>query len=61
MAIELGWLGLIACLPIYLFSNHRVKLFTEVDWATLIFFVAMFVVTGSVLASGDVEERPRAT
>ncbi|MEM7123765.1 MAG: SLC13 family permease [Pseudomonadota bacterium] len=56
LAIELGWLGLIACLPIYLFSNHRFKLFAEVDWATLIFFVAMFVVTGSVLASGDVEE-----
>ncbi len=55
LAIELGWLGLIACLPIYLFSNHRIKLFFEVDWATLIFFVAMFVVTGSVLASGDVE------
>ena len=54
-AIELGWLGLAACLPIYLFGDKRLTMIREVDWATLLFFVGMFVVTGSVLASGDVE------
>ncbi len=51
----LGLLGLLSCLPVYLFNSRRLLLFREVDWATLMFFVAMFVVTGSVLASGDLQ------
>jgi len=53
--VALGWLGLGACLPVYLFGDKRLTMFREVDWPTLLFFVGMFVVTGSVLASGDVE------
>jgi hypothetical protein len=36
------------------FDSDR-SLLREVDWARLLFFVGMFVVTGSVLASGDIE------
>ena len=50
--LPLGAVSLVACLPVYLFSPHRLSLFREVDWHTLVFFVAMFVVTGSVLQSG---------
>lgn len=53
--VPLGWLSLIACLPVYLFSPQRITVAREVDWATLIFFVAMFVVTGSVLESGALQ------
>jgi Na+/H+ antiporter NhaD/arsenite permease-like protein len=53
--IALGWMGLGACLPVYLFGVKRITMLREVDWATLLFFVGMFVVTGSVLASGDIE------
>ncbi len=53
--IPLGYISLIACAPVYLFSPQRVNLFKEVDWHTLIFFVAMFVVTGAVLQSGALQ------
>ncbi|MCR9214299.1 MAG: SLC13 family permease [Proteobacteria bacterium] len=53
--VPLGYLSLIACLPVYLLSSQRFAIFREVDWATLMFFVAMFVVTGSVLASGSLQ------
>lgn len=53
--IPLGFVSLIACGPVYLFSPHRVSLFRQVDWRTLIFFVAMFIVTGAVLRSGALQ------
>jgi Na+/H+ antiporter NhaD/arsenite permease-like protein len=53
--IPLGYISLIACAPVYLFSPHRFSLLREVDWHTLIFFVAMFVVTGAVLQSGALQ------
>ena len=54
-SLPLGLVSIIACLPVYLFSPHRIDLLREVDWHTLIFFVAMFVVTGSVLQSGALQ------
>ncbi|WP_298768651.1 SLC13 family permease [uncultured Shewanella sp.] len=53
--MPIGIMALIACLPVYLFNPHRHTVFKEVDWATLVFFVAMFIVTGAVLASGDLQ------
>ncbi|WP_419912040.1 SLC13 family permease [Hoeflea sp.] len=53
--IPLGVLSLIACLPVYIFSPHRISLLRAVDWPTLIFFLAMFVVTGAVLQSGALQ------
>ncbi|WP_018698604.1 SLC13 family permease [Amorphus coralli] len=51
-------LGLIACaaaVPTYLFSRGRLTVLKEADWPTLIFFVAMFVVTGSLVESGSLQ------
>ncbi|WP_310618572.1 SLC13 family permease [Flexibacterium corallicola] len=48
-------IGLVACLPIYLASNERLRVLKEVDWPTLLFFIAMFVVTGSLLDSGSLQ------
>ncbi|MDA4847425.1 SLC13 family permease [Hoeflea poritis] len=53
--IPLGYLSLIACLPVYMFSPHRISLLRALDWPTLIFFLAMFVVTGAVLQSGALQ------
>lgn len=53
--MPLGLIGLAACAPVYLFNSRRIHLVKEVDWATLTFFVAMFVVTGSVLLSGNLQ------
>jgi len=53
--IPFGVASIIACAPIYLFTNRRRRTFLEVDWPTLAFFVAMFVVTGSLLESGSLQ------
>ncbi len=50
--LPLGAIGLIAALPVFLFDRQRLQVLREVDWATLAFFVAMFVVTSAVLSSG---------
>ncbi|MET1413258.1 SLC13 family permease [Roseibium sp. HPY-6] len=54
--LPLGALSLIAAVPLFLFSSNRLQLVKEVDWHTLIFFVAMFIVTGAVLKSGALQE-----
>lgn len=54
-SVPFGIASLIACAPIFLFSNRRVQIFKEVDWPTLVFFAAMFVVTGSLLQSGSLQ------
>ncbi len=53
--IPLGAASLIACLPVYLFGKRRLRTLRQVDWATLAFFVAMFVVTGALLQSGALQ------
>ncbi|MEJ8570970.1 SLC13 family permease [Microbaculum marinum] len=53
--VPFGAASLVACAPVFLFSNRRFRIFREVDWATLVFFVSMFVVTGSLLASGSLQ------
>lgn len=53
--LPLGVISLICCLPVYLFSSRRFSIIREVDWQTLLFFVAMFIVTGAVLASGALQ------
>lgn len=54
--VPLGLISVAASLPIYLFSRRRLAILKEVDWHTLLFFVAMFIVTGAVLKSGALQE-----
>lgn len=51
----LGVAAAVACLPVYLFDGGRVKTFLHLDWPTLVFFVAMFIVTGALLESGSLQ------
>ncbi len=55
LAIPFGVASLIACTPVFLFGDRRTQIFKEVDWPTLAFFVAMFIVTGSLLKSGSLQ------
>lgn len=55
LSLPLGAVSLIACAPLYLLSQHRLSLFRAVDWQTLVFFIAMFIVTGAVLQSGALQ------
>ncbi len=48
----LTYIALTAMLPVVLFSPRRLQLVRRIDWHTLIFFAAMFVLTRSVWDSG---------
>lgn len=52
MNFRLTWIALIAAAPILLFSAKRYSILRHVDWRTLVFFAAMFVVMESVWESG---------
>lgn len=48
----LSWIALAGASPILLFSRQRMKVLRRVDWTTLLFFAAMFVLMESVWTSG---------
>ena len=48
----LTYIALISALPILLFSSRRWEVMRKIDWCTLIFFAAMFVLMESVWRSG---------
>ncbi|MEW5424428.1 SLC13 family permease [Amorphus sp. 3PC139-8] len=53
--LSLGALALLACAPTYLFARHRCALLRAADWPTLVFFLAMFVVTEALIESGSLQ------
>ena len=50
--LKLSHIAVIAALPPILFSPARLHLLKNLDWATLLFFAAMFVLTSSVWQTG---------
>ncbi len=53
--VSLPAIALLSALPILAFSGRRVELVRKVDWETLIFFAAMFVLMESVWESGSLQ------
>ena len=49
---RLTYIALIATVPIVVLSPRRVEVTKKIDWRTLVFFVAMFVLMESVWESG---------
>jgi len=49
---RLTWIALAAAAPILLFSPQRWRILRHIDWRTLAFFAAMFVLMESVWSSG---------
>ncbi|MBM2825392.1 MAG: arsenite permease [Dehalococcoidales bacterium] len=49
---RLTYIALIAALPVILFSSKRLVVIRRIDWSTLIFFAAMFVLMASVWDAG---------
>ena len=49
---RLCYIALAGAMPILLFSPRRVTLVRQIDWSTLVFFAAMFVLMESVWESG---------
>ncbi len=50
--ISLPVIALVSAAPLLLFSRRRMQLMRSVDWSTLVFFIALFVLMGSVWQSG---------
>ncbi|MEO0022213.1 MAG: SLC13 family permease [candidate division WOR-3 bacterium] len=50
--LKLVYITVIAALPILIFSPRRLELIRKVDWHTLIFFAAMFILMASVWRAG---------
>lgn len=48
MPIPLPWIALIPAIILFLFAKQRHKIFRRLDWPTIIFFVAMFILMESV-------------
>lgn len=51
-AFGLSGIALAGAAPILLFSRRRLQVLRHIDWATLLFFAAMFVLMASVWNSG---------
>lgn len=49
---KLTYISLFSAMPIIIFSRKRVEVIKKVDWHTLLFFVAMFILMQSVWNSG---------
>jgi len=63
----LAWIALTAAAPLILLAPRRAALLRRIDWHTLIFFAALFVLMASVWATAEVQAwiadgaRPRGT
>ncbi len=53
---SLTWIALIGAAPILLLSKSRFKVLRHVDWSTLVFFAAMFVLMEAVWMTGVFQE-----
>ncbi len=49
---NLTYIALISALPVLIFSPRRIEIMRKIDWPTLVFFAAMFVLMESVWTSG---------
>lgn len=49
---KLIYIAIISALPVLIFSRRRMEILKKIDWPTLIFFAAMFVLMESVWTSG---------
>ncbi|NWF95316.1 MAG: anion transporter [Candidatus Thorarchaeota archaeon] len=54
--MRLTYIALIAALPVLLFSDRRREVLRNIDWKTLVFFAAMFILMESVWESGFFQE-----
>ncbi len=52
MEFPLTAIALVSCLPILVGSRRRWEIVRRIDWATLVFFAAMFILMESVWRSG---------
>lgn len=49
---RLTYISIISALPVILFSPRRFRILKNINWETLIFFIALFILMGAVWDSG---------
>jgi Na+/H+ antiporter NhaD/arsenite permease-like protein len=54
--LRLSWIALAGALPVLVASPRRVRLLKRIDWPTLVFFAAMFVLTACVWETGFLQQ-----
>ncbi|MBQ3718590.1 MAG: anion transporter [Methanomicrobium sp.] len=54
--IQLPMIAVAAALPVILFSKRRIEIVKGIDWGTIIFFAAMFVLMQSAWDSGFIQD-----
>jgi len=54
--LRLSWIALAGALPVLVASPRRIRLLKRIDWPTLLFFAAMFVLTASVWEKGFLQQ-----
>ena len=52
LLVPLPLIAVCAAVPVLLFGHDRVRLLKNIDWSTLVFFAAMFVLMESVWQTG---------
>ena len=55
-SLPLSYIALVAATPLLLFSPRRRELLRSMDWTTLLFFAAMFVLMASVWQTGLLQQ-----
>jgi len=55
-SLRLTHIALAACLPVLVGSSRRLMILKHIDWHTLVFFAAMFVLMESVWQTGFLQE-----
>ncbi|MEN6610223.1 MAG: anion transporter [Methanoregulaceae archaeon] len=56
LGFPLPLIGICAALPFLIMSSERKEIVKNIDWATLVFFAAMFILMASVWRSGFFQE-----
>lgn len=54
--LRLSWIALAGALPVLVASPRRIQLLRRLDWPTLLFFAAMFVLTACVWQTGFLQQ-----
>ncbi len=52
---NIAYIAIAAALPILLFSKKRFFIIKHIQWSTIVFFIALFVLVGSVWISGFIQ------
>ncbi|MBK7140456.1 MAG: anion transporter [bacterium] len=53
---SLTWIAMLAIVPIMVMSRRRLTVIRRIDWSTLVFFAAMFVLMEAVWRTGAVQD-----